>query len=1002
MAFSGSQNINQYAGINLYTPDFQLISTALTAKQQKLDTNRAKLQSYRDQLGLSLDVAKDADQKYIDDRLSQLTTMTNQYASMDLSNDGLTQSLMSNLGQVIDGNVKNAVTSTKILQSEQAEWSDKRKNKPDLYSEDNYKYAMQKANSWMNDNTVGTAYNGGGGFIEYVDVNGKLMKALPDLMKSFTEEQVQQVKNGQPIGSIIKTQSINKGKMSAAIESLLGAKERQQLEINAWSTYDGVPDAKLAAEYEGYISNKADLADTKVKTLQDMLSNSSGAQKEAYKKELEFWKSERDEIDNMSYDNVVAQGGKKAVYNTLYNTQFKNQFLEAFTFNDRIIDIDVDATAKANLDYAETVRHHQEREKSAAATASKKGKNGEEVSKWDSLLGLDIPVTVSPSKSTINYEQTKKNYAENATRHEVGSRDALRKSLVDKGFTSNDANELMADTKFRGYLAKGDFTKGFTDENGKVVKLPASVLQDYQEAYVTPPKVKKDAFRTVDKVIKDAQANLLRGVASGGSSLDDIPQSKWRFKKVGEQFELVADPKGDRYKILLQKRRKGGEKGGLTTDEQKELNLMSSLHLLNDPKLRPADRNLIRQKIIGENLREVKYNNNTAKFIKEVRTEDKDNMAGFTNKKGQFGDLFFSNFTEGDVSPGSWSLSNKKLGFGGNKTAEEKRVDYLINIIETETARKQLADKSYVWTAVDYVADVTGAAASEKELSRMKKEVAQLKQKIGIKGQGVDTIIKGQFDKVHREIDDYYASDAPMGVIHEISKENDKDYFRVAKINLGFEEDSKIKFEQLFDNQGVPTDKVRFYQDKAVYNTVKGETIKQVLRIAEATLTVAEANQKLGMNIDYKRGAKYDARVPSKARPIVIGNGLASSTAKSVKYSDSQANSYKSLYRETTESYGQETAQMVTTEFSKFVNGNYTIKYEADPETRQYVAYAYKGNDRAFDGVGVPVGDNFATSEINTILGDPNKAAETATNSFLAILDQYKDYYANKKYNTAY
>ena len=227
MAFSGSQNINQYAGINLYTPDFQLISTALTAKQQKLDTNRAKLQSYRDQLGLSLDVAKDADQKYIDDRLSQLTAMTNQYASMDLSNDGLTQSLMSNLGQVIDGNVKNAVTSTKILQSEQAEWADKRKNKPELYAERNYKYAMQKANNWMNDDTVGTAYNGGGGFIEYVDYSAMIQKALPDIQKALEAKGKRVETNGLASNTIME---VNRQDMADALKGILSGKAQQQME----------------------------------------------------------------------------------------------------------------------------------------------------------------------------------------------------------------------------------------------------------------------------------------------------------------------------------------------------------------------------------------------------------------------------------------------------------------------------------------------------------------------------------------------------------------------------------------------------------------------------------------------------------------------------------------------------------------------------------------------------------------------------------------------------
>ena len=59
MASSYSPQIS-YEGFQKYTPNFQLISTALQYKQGKLDANRQKLQAVRNQCGM-LDVAKDAD-----------------------------------------------------------------------------------------------------------------------------------------------------------------------------------------------------------------------------------------------------------------------------------------------------------------------------------------------------------------------------------------------------------------------------------------------------------------------------------------------------------------------------------------------------------------------------------------------------------------------------------------------------------------------------------------------------------------------------------------------------------------------------------------------------------------------------------------------------------------------------------------------------------------------------------------------------------------------------
>lgn len=994
MAFSGSQNTNRYAGINLYTPDFQLISTALTAKQQKLDTNRAKLQSYRDQLGLSLDVAKDADQKYIDDRLSQLTAMTNEYASMDLSNDGLTQSLIGNLGQVVDGNVKNAVASTKVLQSEQAEWADKRKNKPELYSEDNYRFAMQKANNWMNDNTVGTAYNGGGGFIEYVDVNAKLMKALPDLMKSFTEEQVRQVSSGQPIGSVIKTQSINKNKMSAAIEGLLGEKERKQLQINAWSTYDGVPDEQLATEYNSFIDDKADVLEEKIKAAQSLIATSSGANKEAYKRELDFLKEEKGELDNMSFDSVVAQGGKTAVYNQLYQTKFKNQFLEAFTFNDRIIDIDVDATAKANLEYAfdlekfnETKRHNLAME----AKTTSKSKSGSGVGDY-AYMFPNGAITETAEKTTIDTTQARKNKADKESYVETKSRDRMFNGLVSITKDEDRAAEIMADPNFRQYLYRGDFSKAYVDEKGTAVKLPVSVLQDYQETYVKVPKVKKEAFKTINKTIKDAQAALLRGIATDNASWDEIPKSSYRLQPVNgdpEKFKLVKDKDGNRYKNLLEKRRKGV----LTEADKKELNLLSSLHLLSDPKLREVDRNLIRQKISNENLKGVNYSKEVKELYKEMYKKEGDTVPGFKSKKDLFKDIHFSDFTLGDVVTTDSDITKWKT-----TSEEEKKYQNLSKIIAGEyEERRQSSMPSLSWDK-KIIRTIPSKRYTDEELSVMKKEAAKLQNKVG--NIGVDTILKRQFDRIHREVDGYYNTNLPSGKVFKISKDLDKDYHKAVTLKLGFEDlTADVKFEHLFDKNGNPTNQVKFYQDKITYNKKGGQTTPQIMRIGERTVTVDFANRELNMTIDYTMGKRYDARTPKTARTITLGNGKRSSADKLVPFSTNHGQLQEQLYSRLDKSYGKDISNVAISEVEKYRSGVYTIKYEVDPETRQYYAFAYKGGKKEFDGAGIPVGDKFDETTVEGWMRNPTESSRKATDSFLAILDQYIDYYANKKYH---
>ena len=93
---SSYSSINDYSNLTLYTPDYNLLQTALQYKQGQLDQNRAKLQQVRDQFG-ALDVVKDEDQKYLDDRLQKVTEITNKYAGLDLSSDALTNSLVRSI-----------------------------------------------------------------------------------------------------------------------------------------------------------------------------------------------------------------------------------------------------------------------------------------------------------------------------------------------------------------------------------------------------------------------------------------------------------------------------------------------------------------------------------------------------------------------------------------------------------------------------------------------------------------------------------------------------------------------------------------------------------------------------------------------------------------------------------------------------------------------------------------------------------------------------------------
>ena len=70
----------------LYSPNFDLIKTALTYKQGVLNTNREALDKYYQDQVAEIDVLKSQDKDYANQRLSALTDMVNQYANQDMSN----------------------------------------------------------------------------------------------------------------------------------------------------------------------------------------------------------------------------------------------------------------------------------------------------------------------------------------------------------------------------------------------------------------------------------------------------------------------------------------------------------------------------------------------------------------------------------------------------------------------------------------------------------------------------------------------------------------------------------------------------------------------------------------------------------------------------------------------------------------------------------------------------------------------------------------------------
>lgn len=277
---------NAYSLLNnfdekIFSPDINLINTVLQTKQSKLDNNRLKIEQALSEVE-NLDLIRDVDKQYAANRLNKVNSIVDKYANMDLSSSNLTRSLTADISQVMDDKVKSALISTKIYRGEQEKWAEFSQKNPDKYSQANHAYAMRGADSWLNSQELGQSYNGGGGIIEYTDfkanLNEKLPKALEKVgIKTVINDFGERIflDNEKSISmqqAIDKVQEISGGKVEQIARQILGDKDYQQMQINAWNDYGRGQDVdKVRSAYKSYVQNEKQSLQTTLKEYQDLL-----------------------------------------------------------------------------------------------------------------------------------------------------------------------------------------------------------------------------------------------------------------------------------------------------------------------------------------------------------------------------------------------------------------------------------------------------------------------------------------------------------------------------------------------------------------------------------------------------------------------------------------------------------------------------------------------------------------------------------------------------------
>lgn len=831
--------VTDYSQFGRYQADISLLQTALAYKTQKLSENRAALQTARDTLGM-IDVAKDVDQQYLDNRLAQTTDIINKYANGDLSNDGLAQSLVAHMGQVLDSNVKNAITSTKRYNAEQAEWAKMREKAPKEYSALNHAYAKRGADAWLSDNKVGSTYSGGGGYIPYTDVGAIFQKALPDAIKALEAQGKTVQSNGLSLDTY---QGVSRAGLQAALSPLLTGDVQKQMEINAWGTYGHLPEEALRQEWDNHITPQIESANNDLENLKALQNSATDpATKRAYADQIEATMQRKSNLEDQDYDTVVSIAGKEGLYNKMHTDKFMDGYLNAYSYAPKLIDHKIDEVQKFHIEQAfkqkefdETLRHHKAVEDISLVKAGlKKDKNGNLVGSTSSSMGADVPVDSDKEKASILADLTKDN---------INTYNALKASIKksNPNITDGDLNSK----EFQQLLKNNGHLKSEMVVNGKKITVTNAIrkyAQDHKENVIEVTPEKNLAFQSLDDTIQDVQKNLLYGLKTNNTVLADIPEFfvkhvketkngsvQWKLKSIRPN-DPEYNKSRNRYRYLVSTSDKQDK---WTEADKRDFKLYTTMQLANDTSLDQTKKSLMMEKA----LKDFNYlDPNSLNILTKKQT------TYMENTKSGYWDKNLSDITKGDV------VDN----FTRSKSDLQNQISQL---------EKQIKDGAY----------------APGDLGSYKAHLADMRQKLKIAtdAKGIDTVIKDGFDAAINHIESANLSKsrefaAKTQVISK-TKDSTEEYNRWAHL-AGFDAKAgnDISLRPVM-RDGVPTNELVFAHDVKV-KTKDGYKIETQFSQPFTKEKLAEAGV---MNVDLGGDAKsrYNAQSPY-ARPISLGNGI--------------------------------------------------------------------------------------------------------------------------------
>lgn len=403
--------LQQPRQFNPYIQQLPIDTYAAVATQKQMEYNAGvqKVGSYQSALA-GLNVVRDTDRKYLDDRVSNLTSRINEAASADWSSQALVGQVGTLAGMIYnDANIRSAVAGTQKYLKDEQDITEAKKN--GKWSPENEWFLRRQMSKWLNEPTVGASYQTDG-FKPYEDVGAAVIKAWdnikPDsrlVQKPSGEFYAYQTVESQVTGKDGRTltetaiKELPPDQVSAQISALLTPSQREQLGISGLYHFRGNNDAdSLNKLVEAHFSKSEQYYDSLLATEklnQTLQASNTAAQGAITARIADIEKKKTELSDNKKEYKQTAASNPDALKSSIYYEDWLNGISGMIGYSEASTKILDNPAYKAQL---EEWKIWAQMRRSLSGKKGKGDGEDDETGPWEPETALVLPLTEQQRK----------------------------------------------------------------------------------------------------------------------------------------------------------------------------------------------------------------------------------------------------------------------------------------------------------------------------------------------------------------------------------------------------------------------------------------------------------------------------------------------------------------------------------------------------------------------------------------------------------------------------